>query len=81
MSCITILFTNIKMGRAPIMMDFIEREMQATYFAWALMMPKDEFMEVINKNTDSKNNVRIDEHFRVSGSVVVNYGHMLGLFQ
>ena len=72
MSCNTILFTNIKMGCEPIMMDFIEREMQATYFAWALMMPKDEFMEVINKNTDSKNNVRIDK-------VAEHTQHVLGL--
>lgn len=58
--------------------------MQANYFAWAFLMPKAEFMEVLNKNTDAKDNVRIEniaEHFRVSEAVVMNYGRMLGVLR
>ena len=63
---------------------YTAREWQVNYFAWAFLMPKGEFMKVIKENTDSKNNVRIEnvaEHFCVSESAVVNYGRMLGIFR
>ncbi|ATF11640.1 ImmA/IrrE family metallo-endopeptidase [Brevibacillus brevis X23] len=58
-------------------------EYEANEFAAALLMPRDEFIKIAEKNLDQNGYyvTPIAQHFNVSTNAVVNRGKWLGLFQ
>ena len=62
----------------------IEKEFEANYFAFALLMPEKEFRLIVNKNTDKNGKVNLKEisqYFGVTISDVHYRGVDLGLFE
>ncbi|WP_051145035.1 ImmA/IrrE family metallo-endopeptidase [Thiomicrorhabdus sp. Kp2] len=60
-----------------------QQENEAHSFAASFLMPKDEFMSVLNINTDEDENVdiiKVANHFEVSKAAVINRGRWLGVF-